>query len=63
MARSFENVSPFGDLTVFNKVVKKGERLVVEVDEDAERVAQDVLNWREIHAKATSEKATKKADA
>lgn len=59
MARIFTNVSPFGDVQVFNKTVAFGEDITVTA-EQAERLAEQPLHWLE---KVAAKVAKKKAPA
>ena len=60
MSRSFLNVSPFGALTALGKVIEKGETLVVQDEAAAVGLAEQSLNWLEVHAQIVV-KAAKKA--
>ncbi len=61
MARTFKNVSPFGELLFRSRAVEVEG--TVEVDDDtAARLLEQPLNWSEVVEESASKKAAPKAE-
>jgi hypothetical protein len=61
MARTFKNVSPFGELLFRSRAVEVGGTVDVD-DETAERLLEQPLNWSEVVEESAPKKAPAKSE-
>jgi hypothetical protein len=61
MARTFKNVSPFGELLFRSRAVEVDGTVEVD-DETAERLLEQPLNWSEVVEESAPKKAPSKSE-